>query len=353
MKKKKKIIRILGAGPSGLTAAIVLAQHGYRVIVNEYRENVGSRFNEDYQGLENWSSDDDSLDEISSFGLNLQPCCKPIHSVNIFDPRFRVKEFNAKKPLFYLVKRGTSDDTLDIFLKQQAIDLGVEIKFLSHLDSSVGHHIIATGPKRTDVIATGVTFNHDVRDGVYMILNNHFAPKGYAYCIASDRSVTIATVLYDDFSKAKKCLDKTILKFQQLLEFDKISEIQSWGGYGSFSIPKTANINGQLYVGEAAGFQDFLCGFGIRYAIVSGYLAAISLVTNSNYDQLWKKRLLTSMEASVANRFICTMFGNFGYRILWLMIANSSYPSRFMKWLYSLSPSRRLLFQVHKHLFQK
>ena len=50
-----KEIKILGAGLSGLTAAINLAKEGYRVDVYEKNKDVGMRFHGDIQGLENWS----------------------------------------------------------------------------------------------------------------------------------------------------------------------------------------------------------------------------------------------------------------------------------------------------------
>ena len=50
-----KEAKIIGAGLSGLTASIILAQRGYKVDVYEKNKDVGMRFNGDLQGLENWS----------------------------------------------------------------------------------------------------------------------------------------------------------------------------------------------------------------------------------------------------------------------------------------------------------
>jgi len=55
------VYEIAGAGPAGLTAAIVLAQAGKRVIVHEAKASVGNRFGGDFQGLENWTTHDDVL----------------------------------------------------------------------------------------------------------------------------------------------------------------------------------------------------------------------------------------------------------------------------------------------------
>ena len=63
-------IDILGAGLSGLSAATILARGGYDVHVHEIRKDSGARFDGDFQGLENWSSDTDFFDEMREWGLD-------------------------------------------------------------------------------------------------------------------------------------------------------------------------------------------------------------------------------------------------------------------------------------------
>ena len=53
----------------------------------------------------------------------------------------------------------------------------------------------------------------------------------------------------------------------------------SSGGAGQFRLTRSACSGGVLLAGEAAGFQDALWGFGIRYALLSGCLAARSLLS--------------------------------------------------------------------------
>ncbi len=64
-------IIICGAGPSGLTAAINLAESGFKVKVFEKNNDCGKRFHGDFQGLENWSSKEDILDEMNKMNISI------------------------------------------------------------------------------------------------------------------------------------------------------------------------------------------------------------------------------------------------------------------------------------------
>lgn len=57
-------IQIGGAGPAGLASAITLARAGRRVLTHETQCEVGYRFDGDFQELENWSAQQDVLDQL-------------------------------------------------------------------------------------------------------------------------------------------------------------------------------------------------------------------------------------------------------------------------------------------------
>ena len=66
-----KEINIIGGGISGLACAIILRKNEYKVSVYERSNSIGKRFNEDWQGLENWSEKIDVLKELESYGIDL------------------------------------------------------------------------------------------------------------------------------------------------------------------------------------------------------------------------------------------------------------------------------------------
>ena len=81
------------------------------------------------------------------------------------------------------------------------------------------------------------------------------------------------------------------------------------------SIFKTDNYekDGKLLVGEAVGLQDFLFGFGIKYAITSGYLAAKSIYDNLSYNKLIKNDLQKRQFRSLMARMFYHKLSNRGY----------------------------------------
>ena len=51
-------------------------------------------------------------------------------------------------------------------------------------------------------------------------------------------------------------------------------------------------IDDQYFIGEAAGFQDCLAGFGMIYAFKSGFLVARSIIEDLDYESLLKRDVL-------------------------------------------------------------
>ncbi len=97
---------VVGAGPAGLACAIVLARAGHAVVVHEQRDRVGGRFHGDFQGLENWSCDEDVLHELVASGIRPSFDCHPASRGTAFDAWGRSYEIRSAEPLYYLVRRG-------------------------------------------------------------------------------------------------------------------------------------------------------------------------------------------------------------------------------------------------------
>jgi flavin-dependent dehydrogenase len=64
------------------------------------------------------------------------------------------------------------------------------------------------------------------------------------------------------------------------------------------------------YVGEAAGFQDPFRGFGMNYALESGYLAAKALLEGKDYDRMWKEQFKSRIKTDLFRRYAMVVFGD-------------------------------------------
>jgi flavin-dependent dehydrogenase len=298
-----KNVRILGAGPSGLTAAINLAKRGYEVDVYEEKEDVGMRFQGDIQGLENWSEKEDILEQLREMNIDIDFDCDPFFKMALTNCS-KIKEVSSKRPLFYLVKRGSFSGTLDHSLKLQALRTGVNIHFHRTLPPSEAN-IVATGPipRRVVGIVRGIVFKTNHEDAAVVAFSEMLAFRGYSYLLVTKRYGCIgAVVRRDEMSRAKDYFEKTKEYFVKHFNLD-IRQPKRVGGIGSLSL-ENVHKGTTIRVGEAAGFQDFLWGFGMRYAIGSGYLAAQSIIDNLDYEKTAKKRFNHKLKAGVVNRYL-------------------------------------------------
>jgi len=328
------IVQIAGAGPAGLAAAITLAQAGRRVVVHEAQREVGFRFQRDLQGLENWSTEQDVLEMLSGQGFTTDFAAVPCRKGMAFDAWGRPYEVNSKTPLFYLVERGPGAESLDTALLNQALQLGVEVRFNSRLEQVAGPGILAIGPKAADAIAVGYHFDTAMQDGFWVICDDELAPKGYAYLLIMHGKGTVKSCMFSGFKQEKLYVERTVSAFRQLVGLE-MQNPRAHGGVGNFRIPQTAYGGSHPQVGEQAGFQDTLWGFGMRLAMTSGRLAARSLLDGNNYDDAWRQALGAQLQASVVNRVLYGMLGNRGYRWLLLrQLAGKSDVRRFLRGIY-------------------
>ncbi len=150
------------------------------------------------------------------------------------------------------------------------------------------------------------------------ILDDRLAPKGYAYLLIHKGWGTMATCMFREFSRERECFELTVESFKKVFPSLNMTDEKEFGGYGNFFFGKPACENGRYYVGESAGLQDCLWGFGLRYALLSGWLAARSIIEGgANAPQMYlsslEERLLPMQRASLVNRLLFEMLGNRGY----------------------------------------
>ena len=337
-------IKIAGAGPAGLSAAINLAKAGYQVEVFEKNHDTGVRFHGDLQGLENWSREKDAIDEL--------------HDMNIKSTNFNYKGFNhliisngtknwdfiCDRPAFYLVRRGNIEGSLDIGLKEQALDSGVNLHFKKNPPEDLTN-IIATGPVKSEIyiIAKGKTFETDADDIALGIVNNNAAFNGYSYLLIADGYGCMCTVLFDRFKDASKCFEKTENILSSLVDFN-IRNPKKMAGLGSFSNKNIFRKDEKLYIGEAAGIQDLFWGFGMTNAITSGFLAAESIINGTDYVETAENYFKKKLKASMVNRYIWEKVGSKDYSFIVNRIHNSKDSLKYLKSFYNFNILQRIIY---------
>ena len=340
-------LEILGAGPAGLSAALTAARAGRSVTLYERQPEVGRRFHGDLQGLENWTTPGDVLEELAAIGIHPSFDFAPIREGVFFDSDGRERQFRSQRPAFYLVRRGTDAGTLDQSLKQQAIAAGVTIR-LGEAPSDLPEVSIRTpGPGRCDALDVGYVFETDMPDGVFAVLSEKIAPKGYAYLLVCRGWGTVASCLFEDYANAREYRERTREFFEARVGL-RMTRAKAFGGTGNVMATPVIRCGKTLYAGEAAGLQDALWGFGMRYALLSGNLAARALVADrpAEYERSFRKRFSGFLQTSVVNRYFYERLGDVGYGRLLKRIAHAADARDWLHRFYAPSLWKSLLFPV-------
>ena len=339
-----KPVRILGAGPSGLAAAITLARAGRAVELYERRSDCGMRFGGDLQGLENWSHETDTLDEFRACGIDIDFHCAPFDAGTQTNGT-RHDQLTFPRPAFFVVKRGRAHDTLDQSLKRQALAAGVTI----HFSHTMGHgsvDIDATGPLGRSAFAVdaGIVFDTDAPDQAVALLNDRAGLKGYSYLLVTQGYGCCCSMAFTDFPS----VHQGFAEAKRLL-VDRAG-INVWnprrvGGLGHFA-PRGDWMHGTVRrVGEAAGLQDFLWGFGIRMAVRSGVMAARSILDATDYSIEAERTFAPLRRAGVVNRFLWEIGRGANYALI-MQALRMRGPYPILRWLHRDTFIQRALYPV-------
>ena len=251
-------IHIMGAGLSGLAAAITLAKEGVEVHVHDVRKDSGERFDGDFQALENWSMDADFFDQLTEWGYDTNEFKATEFSVvDLIHPDDEITKTHTPNVAYRIVERGTSDHTIDQGFKRMAIAAGANLHYKSRVKEE-DCQIIACGPKGTSAVAYGEIFKTNHPNHIAFQLNDKLAPGSYSYLIIIDGIGLICTCLWRKQRGTDRFLNETIAWYQKHYPDIDMVPIKRVGGKGDFTINKNYFQDGRYYVGESGGLQDFM-----------------------------------------------------------------------------------------------
>jgi flavin-dependent dehydrogenase len=303
--------RIAGAGPSGLAAAIVLARAGRAVDVHEAKSDVGVRFIGDLQIIESASEREPVPEFLERIGIERNFYFRAADWATFYDARNHARIIRSQEPYGWFIRRGAEANTLDRGLLAQARDLGVNVIFNSRL-APEDADIVATGPASPDGLAREMTWHTGDAERVDVFFNHHLSPGGYSYLFILDGIATFGCAIVADFKKIDEYFEHSLAAARRVHPFAIPEQTRSGYSYMNFHLKQHATKGNARYVGEAAGFQDYLFGLGIRYALTSGWLAARSILEQRDFDELWTAELAPKQETSLVNRFLYEAGGNTG-----------------------------------------
>jgi flavin-dependent dehydrogenase len=285
---------IIGAGLSGLVAAINLAREGYRVVVRERRGRVGGET--DIRGLEGkviniGDGTPMNLDRIHAYtGIDISPVAARLREVrNHLYGRTSDIEFYEGVPA-YLVERGPRTTSLDTYLYELAVSEGVEF--------SLGDTVTDFDDLPPDtIVATGL-----FGEGFRLLDVPHVPVYGYLAMAETDDTSPRVVLYFDEYTRdyafysqvngargavlfsREKPLDVSVKeRFErELAENDGVT-FERWDAVNIGALPVKLPANPRLFTrnfilaGTLSGTMDPFLLFGVHGALVSGKIAAMAV----------------------------------------------------------------------------
>lgn len=285
---------VIGAGLSGMVAAINLAREGYRVTVRERRESVGGVT--DIKGLEGMvinigDGSPINLPRMNAYtGIDFTPAAVPlVHCTNhVYGRTFEI-DFYEGVPT-YLVERGPRPTSLDMFLYNMAREEGVEFSFNDTVTD------FSDLPPDT-IVATGLFGESWPELGV-----PHLQVYGYLAMSETDDMSPRVVIYFDEYTRdyafysqvngargaclfsRGRPLDPGVKdRFRNQLASNDGIEFDEWVAVNMGALPVATWRNPRLFAknyiltGTLSGTIDPFLLFGVHGALVSGKIAALAV----------------------------------------------------------------------------
>ncbi|HTT09644.1 MAG TPA: NAD(P)-binding protein [Burkholderiaceae bacterium] len=340
-------MRIVGGGISGLTTAIVLARGGARVEVFE-RGLAGPAMRPvRWDAVENWTTREDLAELLARWAIDATPFRTP-RAVEVIAFDGECHPLRGARPLLYLVKRGAAHDSLDACLRRHAVALGVRMRLGETLPRECADVWAVGMPRRGFFLDAGITFRTTQPDRVAILVDHRVTPKACAYLIVADGIATLAVLLTRQFKRARRLLDAAVDAFQRERPFDMF-DVRLQSGFGGGVRALRAQGVAPIVVGEAAGFLDYLWGFGIRYAMSSGVLAAHALLEGGDYRALVAREVAPLVHSSLVNRKLYDWTGNQVCRALIRLFCTRRDPHALLQRFYQSRRARSIFLPWATH----
>lgn len=324
-------IAIIGAGPAGLACALECERMGVVPDIYERMGSVGwirpsvtvwiNLFERAYRDI--------CIHLREVYHLDIKPLF-PYHSMLVKSPSAAA---NISGKLGYFVARGKVSESLEnqllIKLRRSQVHFN-QIANYKELSQKYDYVVIASGKETASrelgvwqdlgvvYVQEAIALGSFTPGSLTLYWNKEYAGDGYAAVFpfsASEAVVGIYTIGSGPFT-----VDRSFSRFIQKEKLNQLEIIhQSTLPPFTTGNVKKFQIGNVLLAGRAAGLTDRLMGTGSVAAMISGIMAARSMINGESYDQLIKpirshienisafRKILEQLDNSGLDKLIMTM----------------------------------------------
>jgi len=251
-----------------------------------------------WDAIENWTTETDFGNLLDCWNITRSFEHRPVRDLEVYVTQGKSYSITTPRPILCLVKRGNGPHALERALKEQALDCGVAVHYNERRDRKDVDVWAVGAQHRGQFLGAGLRFQTRHPDTVKLLISASHAPKAYAYLFIVEGQGTLSVVLTRNFANARTYLQHSLEFFSKVLPFD-MENVRLTSGFGGRRSDFLQDETTPLRVGEAAGFQDYLWGFGIRYALHSGHLAAQAISRGSDYHEAIRTQIRPLVYASL------------------------------------------------------
>ncbi|PWA05568.1 geranylgeranyl reductase family protein [Flavobacterium psychrotolerans] len=326
-------VAIIGSGPSGASAALELAKNGISTVIIEKEilpryKTCGGGFV--FRGRKNMPFDIASVVE------------REFYDVDIHFEKMNVKHTTKRdNPIISMIMRDAFDNLIVEKAKENGVTLlqnhkvlditfgemqtihtsegDVKAKFIIAADGALSPVAKIAGWKETRTIIPALEYEVEVPDSDFERLSQNVRfdfdaiPYGYGWCFPKKNHLSIGVAVFSK-TNSKINLKEYYATYLKTLGINEMIKESAHGFVIPIS-PRTDTFvqKNVFLIGDAAGFADPISAEGISNAILSGKLAAQSIVegnlNSSIAAQLYHKKLEENLLPEIkSGLFIAKMF---------------------------------------------